>query len=164
MKNVYSKINEGITKFESWFLIISFATMGVIMAFQVFSRAIFGHSIVWSEELTRHIFIWSTFIGMSYGVGRSFHINLDYFTLKIPQSKRIIVSICMDIALFVSLVILFRTSLIYVQDQMEITGPTTGYPMGIVMMSMPLSCVLACIHLIGTIAAKFQSIQKRTTK
>ncbi|MPN10256.1 hypothetical protein SDC9_157551 [bioreactor metagenome] len=154
MCNVIKQLHRALFKVETWFLIISFTVMGIIMALQVFSRAILGKSIVWSEELTRHIFIWSTFIGMSYGVARMSHINLDYFILKIAPMPRKAIAIIMDVILLGALFVLFRASIIYVGDQIEIAGPTTGYSMGYVMLAMPVSCVLASIHSVHNIVQK----------
>jgi TRAP-type C4-dicarboxylate transport system permease small subunit len=148
MRKALEKLHQIIFKIETKVLILAFAVMGIIMAFQVFSRTLFGRSIVWSEELTRHIFIWTTFIGMSYGIARLSHINLDYFILKFPSKIRKIIEIIMNLVLFGMLITLFRFSLVYVVDQIEIKGPTTGYSMGYVMAAMPVSCVLGAIHLV----------------
>lgn len=160
MQKILKKIHLDLLKAESWFLIITFAVMGIIMALQVFSRSLFGRPIVWSEELTRHIFIWSTFIGMSFGIGRLTHINLDYFILKIPSKPRQIIAILMDVILLWSLFVIFRSSLVYVADQMEIIGPTTGYSMGFVMMAMPFSCILSSVHLLHNILSKVSPLNK----
>ncbi len=151
MKQIIRTVNTAIFKVEAAFLIVTFVIMGIVMALQVFSRAILGMSIVWSEELTRHIFVWSTFIGMSYGIGKVYHINLDYFVLKIPEKVRAYVTMIMDIILALVLVVLFRFALVYVADQMAILGPTTGYPMGFVMLSLPVGCVLAEVHILANL-------------
>lgn len=159
MKQVVRTVNHAIFKAEAAFLIVSFLIMGIVMALQVFSRAILGMSIIWSEELTRHIFVWSTFIGMSYGVGKAYHINLDYFVLKIPERIKGYVTMGVDVILLVVLAVLLKFALIYVEDQMVILGPTTGYPMGYVMLSLPVACVLSEIHILANI---FNSIQVRS--
>jgi len=149
MKSLLGRINLLLDRVEEWFLLIGIAGMGVIMTTQVFSRMIFGASIVWSEELTRHIFIWTIFIGMSYGISKYTHVNLDYFIHKFSPRLKQASLIAVDLIVIIMLCTLFVFSIIYVADQMEIKAPAMGYPMGYVMAAMPVSSVLAVIRLLN---------------
>jgi TRAP-type C4-dicarboxylate transport system permease small subunit len=123
--------------------------MGIVMSFQVVSRSIFGKSMIWSEELTRHVFIWTTFIGMSYGIKKLTHINLDYFIKKMAGNVRNLVSIVVDVVTVIAFASLFYYGIIYTVDQMEILAPTMGYPMGFVMLALPAGCALSILSIIS---------------
>lgn len=142
------KADNWLTKAEEYFLMSGIFSMGVIMTVQVFSRALFGRSIVWSEELVRHIFIWTIFIGMSYGVAKKYHVCLEYFIDRFPAPVKKAVMIAMDIAVIVLLAYLFKPAIVYAKDQMRILSPTMGYSMGYIMLAMPISIVLTIFRLL----------------
>lgn len=146
------KVGACLTKFEEWFLILGVLAMGIVMTCQVFSRAIFKHSIVWSEECVRHIFIWTIFIGMSYGIARLLHVRLEYLVDMLPLAFRKAVSIAMDAAVVILLAYLFIPSIEYAHDQMRLLAPTMGYPMGYVMLAMPVSIILTIFRLLMDMA------------
>lgn len=149
---VMQKLDHCLTKAEEWFLILGIMSMGVVMTVQVFSRALFGRSIVWSEECVRHIFIWTIFIGMSYGVAKKFHVSLEYFIHMFPPLLRKAVMVAVDLTIVVLLAYLFLPSLVYAKDQMRILAPTMGYPMGYVMLAMPVAIVLTVFRLLRDVA------------
>lgn len=146
------KVDRYLTKAEEYFLMLGILSMGVVMTCQVFSRALFGRSIVWSEELVRHIFIWTIFIGMSHGVAKRFHVCLEYFVDMLSPSIKKAVIIAMDVAVIVLLLYLFMPSIVYAKDQMRIIAPTMGYRMGYIMMAMPVACILTIFRLLQDVA------------
>jgi len=46
-----------------WLLIVVLAAMVVIVFANVCMRYVFGTSVIWSEEVARHLMIWLTFLG-----------------------------------------------------------------------------------------------------
>lgn len=146
------RIDLGLTRVEENFLVLGIFSMGAVMTCQVFSRALFGRSIVWSEELVRHIFIWTIFIGMSYGVAKRYHVSLEYFIDRFSPPARRAILIAVDAAILVLLAYLFKPAILYAADQMRLRAPTMGYPMGYVMLAMPVSIVLTAFRLSRDIA------------
>ncbi|MGB4439610.1 MAG: TRAP transporter small permease [Sedimentibacter sp.] len=59
-----------------------------IMGLQVIMRYVFKSSISWSEETCRYLFIWLTFLGISYAVHNNSHIRLDIIETLIPRTKK----------------------------------------------------------------------------
>jgi TRAP-type C4-dicarboxylate transport system permease small subunit len=146
------KIDCCLTKAEECFLILGILSMGIVMTCQVFGRMLLNQSIVWSEELARHIFICTIFIGMSHGVAKKFHVSLEYFVDKFPPALKKAVMVAMNAAVVVLLAYLFLPALIYAEDQMRIQAPTMGYRMGYVMLAMPMSIVLTIFRLLQDMA------------
>lgn len=52
------------------------AGMVALIGLQVFMRYVMHASLSWSEELARYLFIWATYIGVSYGVRKRAHIRV----------------------------------------------------------------------------------------
>ena len=59
---------------EKMLCTITLALMSAIIVLQVFFRYVLNNSLAWSEELARYLFIWTIYIGISYGVGLVFNV------------------------------------------------------------------------------------------
>lgn len=66
-------------------LLIMAAIIGmvIIISLQVGSRLVAG-SLVWTEELSRFLFIWTIWLGMAAGFRHGLHPSLDLFTARLP--------------------------------------------------------------------------------
>ena len=72
------KIGEIINKAEEWILVVIMLALSVVVFLQVVFRYS-GHSLSWSEELSRYLAIWATFLGASYGFRYGAHIGVEAF-------------------------------------------------------------------------------------
>jgi TRAP-type transport system small permease protein len=61
-------------------------TMVVVIVIQVFSRQLFSYTPSWSEELSRILLVWVSFLGVAYGVKEKLHIALGLFVNMLPKS------------------------------------------------------------------------------
>ncbi|WP_405098456.1 TRAP transporter small permease [Oceanobacillus sp. FSL H7-0719] len=61
------------------------AVMIIIIIYQVFSRQIFSTTPSWSEEVSRLLFIWVSFLGIAYGFKEKLHIALGLIVGKFPS-------------------------------------------------------------------------------
>lgn len=92
--------------FESSILVV-LSILSVIVVFtQVFMRYVLGSSLIWSEELARYTFIWMIYIGVSYGVKRQAHINIDAVALLFKRKGKLVLDILANIAFFLFAVLL----------------------------------------------------------
>ncbi|MEK7220023.1 MAG: TRAP transporter small permease subunit, partial [candidate division NC10 bacterium] len=53
------------------------AAMTLLVGVQIAGRFVFSYSIFWSDELTRFLLIWISFLGMRVGVRRGAHPGID---------------------------------------------------------------------------------------
>ena len=141
------KIDKALLKFEETFIVLGVCVMGITMAVQVFCRFL-GTALVWSEELSIHVFAWTVFIGMSYGVRKKLHIRLELLDNILPKKILNILQCLTDIVILIVLIVLFKDALIYVQDQMGVKSPSMGYPMGYVSLVFPIASIITVVRLI----------------
>jgi len=81
-KDIFSRFldyNNYILRNFTLFLYIAFVMLGFS---QIMSRYILNRSIVWGEQMSRFMFIWSVFIGLALVIGEGEHIKLSFFTEK----------------------------------------------------------------------------------
>ncbi len=159
-KTFLNRFDAALTCFEEWVLITGVSVMGVVMALQVFFRSVLQTPLYWSEELARHVFIWTVFVGLSYGVSKGLHVKFDYFLIKMPLNIRKPVLIACDILILVTCLYMYVQSFVYVQDQMAIKAASMPYPMGIVMAALPVSLTLTIIRTVQDIWRCFRLKQE----
>lgn len=66
--------------FEEAIIVLLMAVMSLIIGGQIFMRYVMGASLSWSEELSRYLFIWATYLGVAYAVQKDAHIRVSMGT------------------------------------------------------------------------------------
>lgn len=69
-----------LAKCEAVLIGIMLLIMSFLAFLQVITRYVFFYSIVWSEEVTRYLMVWLTFIGAALAICKQDHISIDMFT------------------------------------------------------------------------------------
>ena len=104
------KMVEAIKKLNSAFLflikivLIVFGTvMTVLVITNVILRYGFSSGLTWSEEASRFLFIWTTFLGAILGESKGAHMRLDFIVDAFPGvSRKIVQVLALLVVLFLS--------------------------------------------------------------
>ena len=64
------------------------AILCVLGILQVFFRYVLNNSLTWSEELSRYIFVWITFLGAAIATKEKMHIRLDFISSILPKKVK----------------------------------------------------------------------------
>ena len=79
-------------KFEEYLLIGTLVFNVLLIFSQILMRIIFNYSLSWTEELSRYIFIWQTWLGTSIALKYKQHIRVEIlinFLKKIKNKKKL---------------------------------------------------------------------------
>jgi len=90
--------------------LVLLAVLLLVVGGQVFSRYVLNHSLFWSEELARYLFIYLVFLGAAIVLRRNGHIQVSFFVERLPPGVR------RAIAVLVDLLLLWFTATILVQS------------------------------------------------
>ena len=74
MKKIFDKLEEYIGG-------ALFIGIFIILVLQVFFRQVLHTPLIWSEELSRLIFVWVAMLGISIGIRKQSHIFIDFYTI-----------------------------------------------------------------------------------
>ncbi|HEY4622298.1 MAG TPA: TRAP transporter small permease [Metalysinibacillus sp.] len=135
--------------FEAYACFIILAVMTAVMFAGVVWRYVFNSSLVWSEELTRYLFIWFVFLSASYAVTTKSHIRVDALNMMIPVKIRKYVNLIGSIvwvgfSFFIAyLGVEYALNLL---DQNTISAAIKA-PMGIVYLGIPIGYSLMGIRI-----------------
>ena len=86
-----------------------FSTMIVVVTAQVLWRYVFDNSLDWTEEFSRHVFVWMTFVGAALAVKEGTHIRVSILVDMLPvKMKNYLASVYLVlIVIFLGLVAFF---------------------------------------------------------
>lgn len=79
----------------------------LVVGGQIFSRYVLNHSLFWSEELARYLFIYLVFLGAAIVLRREGHIQVSFFVEQLPPGLRRAVAVLVNLLLlgFVGIVL-----------------------------------------------------------
>lgn len=80
------KIKNGIDNLLLGLSITLLVAMVVIIIYQVFSRELLNFTPSWSEELSRVLFVWVSFLGIAYGFKEKLHIAVGLVIDALPKN------------------------------------------------------------------------------
>ncbi|GAB7389094.1 TRAP transporter small permease [Bacillaceae bacterium] len=125
MKKIANRFNT----FLNIIMAVSLAGMAILVFGNVVLRYVFNSGITWSEEMSRFLFIWMTFLGAIGALRDNEHLGVDILIKRLsPGKKRVVYTISNLLILYVLWLVLdgsWKVSLM----NMHNTAPATGLPM-----------------------------------
>jgi len=127
-------------------IFVAVVGMVLLICTQVATR-FFGQSAPWTEELSRFLFIWTTFLGMATGFRYGTHPSLGLFAEGLPWSVRKYLRLLTPLAalLFFSIVAWFGFKLFQQQIRFGEISPILQVGMWITTLPLIIGAVLAPI-------------------
>lgn len=158
-KGFLHKLVYGYDQFEEKLLCASLIFTTLIIFMQIIMRSIFNSSITWSEELTRYIFIWQIWLGVSIAERENDHIYLEIVNsvVKNETIKEIVRIIANLIMIAFNIFLVVKGSELV--RQMIARGNVSGamrMPMYYVYLALPVSSFILLLRLIGKTLVKIK--------
>src|SRR4051794_35907494 len=82
------KVSDGYFKVIEFLLVACLAVMAVMVFGNVVLRYLFNSGITVSEEVSRFLFVWLTFLGAITGVREGTHLGVDTLLKALPPLAR----------------------------------------------------------------------------
>ena len=132
-----------LTLMEKTFAFLSMAGIGlmlIIIFLQVISRYFFGYTASYSEELSRYLFVWVTFLSLPVVSRQGGHMVVGLLTERFTgdRSRRLKIAGCICSMAF--LAIMVWQGIRMVQLAVWQTSPAMEIPMSYMYISIPLGC------------------------
>lgn len=145
------KILRYYDSFEEKLLIFSLVFNVILVFTQIVMRSIFNTSLSWSEELSRYIFIWQTWMGVSiaFREGEHIRVNMIYEIIKSEKIKGVIKEIANIIWLVFNLFLAYQGFKL-LQSMVQRNALSSGMrlPLVYVYAALPVSAVILSIRMI----------------
>lgn len=148
--NILTKIEENIT------FILLFAMLLAVFAGFV-SRYIFNSPLDWSEEFSRYVMIWATFIGASYGVKTGAHITLDVLVVFFSEKANKILRTVSYVFSLIYCVLVVFIGIPFIENLIKTQqlSPAMQIPMYFVYISIIVGTILMFVRYIILLIYEF---------
>lgn len=127
-----------------------FLVMLIVLVVQIFSRQFLNLPLKWSEELSRFLFVYVGYLGVSASIKEDGHVYIDFFVKKFPKKIQNIIYVFIQLLSFFILLSLF-----YIGIQMTIRK----IPVKIVSLNLSYAYMYGALPVIGLLMI-FRHIQR----
>jgi len=141
-----------VGKFVDWFAALSVVVMTLLVFFQVTNRYIIGWTVPWTEEVSRILFVWITFVGAYIALKTNAHISVETFVKRFFSPKdREKVSNVLVFLLFYFIGYLLWVSLKVIPATVGTTTPVLEISFLYIHFAIPIISTMMLLYLIARI-------------
>ncbi|MCE2971256.1 MAG: TRAP transporter small permease [Burkholderiales bacterium] len=131
-----------------WLLIGLLAAMVVVVFANVGMRYLLGTSVIWSEEVARHLMIWLTFVGSGLALRSGAQIGIDSLQDALPPRAARALRALLAAGMLLLFVALAWYGVDYALRTRFQISAALGISMFWVYSGMPIGCALLAAHLL----------------
>lgn len=131
------------TEFTTMFML---AAIVVLVLLQIISRALIGSSFFWTEELSRFLLIWVTFLGAGVAFQYGAHICVESLFNRLPMHLKKYAQIGIALLCIAFFLVLIVKGYELCERTMNQMSPAMQVPMGYVYFIIPISGVLQILN------------------
>lgn len=144
MKLVY-EVDKIINKILQAAVVIMLSVMSIVVFAQVVFRIV-HMSIPWSEELSKYLLIWSTFLGSALCIRRNSLVGLEFFLNSMSKKNQKILQTLLNLIVCVILLFLIRVGFWAVRQVWFQITPVLKQSMGLMYAAIPVGSVFMLIN------------------
>lgn len=158
------KLGSLFNSFEKNAMILALGIMVVVIFTQVFLRYVFNYSMSWSEEFSRYLFVWFSWIGVSAGLKDKEHLRVELLSTALRRRGFIkgdaILAILVSLVWLVTTVIVawYGWQVVVGQLKLGVVTPAMRIPVWIGYLSIPACSAVVGIRLLITIAENLKEL------
>ncbi len=128
-------------------LAIVFGATILIVAAQVVFRYVLNSSLTWSEELSRYLFVWITFLGAALAVRDGIHIRIDMLVTRLPERVAKVLAALVGLLVFGFLLAMIVWGFQLVRQTSGTPSPALRLPENYVYYAaLPVACLMAAYY------------------
>lgn len=140
-------ITKTIAKILTFLCIVSIAMLVIVVFTQVVSRAL-NYSLPWTEELSRLVIVWLTFLGTSLAIHEKMHLAVTFFVKKVRPTirKGIYFFVHLLTIVFYGILVFYGFTLMF--SAAGNVTPTLQLPMSLFYAAIPVSSLFSIIFIV----------------
>ena len=144
IKKVLDRISDVLDKICGAICVLMIAAMVILTTLQIVFRTWFT-ALSWSDEVTRYLLVWSTFLGATCVYRHSGNISITFIQEAFPANISKVLRVAVHIVCFVLFVVLLYYGWQYV-GSLNRTATSIPLKMSQVYLCMPISMLILMIH------------------
>lgn len=127
-----NKISKSLENTLNIIMALALAVMVVLVFGNVVLRYLFNSGITWSEEMSRYLFIWLTFLGAIGAFKNKEHLGVDMLIKRLPTKMKKVVIVISDLLILFVLFLVLDGSWKMTMINIDSKAPATGLPLAFV--------------------------------
>lgn len=145
MMKIIHDIDKVINKILRFIVIIMLSVMSVVVFAQVLFRIV-HLSIPWSEELSKYLLIWSTFLGAAICIRKGSLVGLEFLKNSMSEEKQKILQTILNLIVCAMLLFLINVGFWAVRRVWFQITPVLKLSMGLMYAAIPIGSVFMLIN------------------
>ena len=145
MMKIIHDIDKVINKILRFIVIIMLSVMSVVVFAQVLFRIV-HLSIPWSEELSKYLLIWSTFLGAAICIRKGSLVGLEFLNNSMSEEKQKILQTILNLIVCAMLLFLINVGFWAVRRVWFQITPVLKLSMGLMYAAIPIGSVFMLIN------------------
>ena len=146
--HMLERIERALVACNRWLLIVLLLAMACIVFANVVLRYTTGDSIVWAEEVARHMMIWVTFLGAGLVLRFGGHVAIDNLHRAVSTRCARILRTIVVVGIAGFCVFMTYFSVLYAWATRFQTTAATDIPISYIYLAMPVGFALMLVHLL----------------
>ena len=143
--SAFHRITDGLDLMARAVAAIGLIGIVVVITLQVLFRYFLDQSLAWTEEVSRFLFILTSFVAITVAHRRQMHAGYASLVTKLPVNVRRIVIIVVDLIGIAFFVVVGISSRNLIEVGMDSHAPATGMAMAWIYLVFPLFAVLGVV-------------------
>jgi len=137
--------------------------LNLVVGLQVFSRYVLNHSLFWSEELARYMFIWLVFLSAAMVLRQDRHIQVTAFVDILPARLRRAIIVLGDLLMLGFVLVVFVESIRLASMVWTVLTSAMEIPWTLVYLGILLGMGVMLLALLGSLWARLMGrrVEKR---
>lgn len=149
-----NKFCDLVDKVCSAIVVAMLAGMVLTTSLQIICRVFFS-ALSWSEEVTRYLLVWSTFIGAGCVYKRGGHISVTVIQDMLPKSLQKAMRVLVHVLCAVFFAFALYYGFKYIGKQGTQLSAALRIPMRYMYMSIPVGCSVMLLHAVNGVIQIF---------
>ncbi len=147
---------------EETLLVLLLVAIALVMGMQVFSRYCLSTPLSWTEELSQYLFVWATFLSVSYCVKKRKSIKIEQVLLALPPRGQAILRLLRHTLVFVFCLIMLPYCVTFIRQAVEsqATSAALHLPMYFIQSAPLVGFLLLTIRVIQAWVREVKNVAK----
>lgn len=128
-----------LTHFEEIVATTALAALLVVMSLQVISRYVFDSPFSWTEEVSRHLYVYMVFFGASAAIRDRSHVAVAMAVAYLPRPARLVAALAMNALILAFLAVMIWAGWKLVQRNLDVPTVTLEIPLAVVYAVVPIA-------------------------
>ncbi|WP_109078851.1 TRAP transporter small permease [Aggregatibacter kilianii] len=141
-------------------VVLILSAMSILVFLNVVLRYGFNSSINVTEEVSRYMFVWLTFLAAVLAFNENQHVSVTMLTDKLSAAGRNMLGIFTDIAILFCCYLIVDGSWIQFQLNLANVAPISGLPQGITYLASVIAGIFIGILLLARLVSRIGLLTK----